>query len=88
MYHIIRENDYNVNTLTQKISLSHHNTVDGYYRYKGKAEKWYSYTDKDENKEVEFDHVWLDKINTQKYTTQSTLEYAFIFEVLLVFRVF
>ena len=69
--HIIRENNYNVNTLTQKISLSHHNTVDGYYRYKGKAEKWYSYTDKDENKEVEFDHVWLDKVNTQNMDTNK-----------------
>ena len=63
--HIIRENDYHVNTLTNKISLSHHNCVLPYTRYKGKAEKWYLPLNPDLTKEVKFEHVWLDKINTQ-----------------------
>jgi hypothetical protein len=73
--HIIRENDYNINTLTQKISLSHHNTIDTATRYKGKAEKWYNVVDpdydeiNDEPKEVRFEHVWLDKINIQNLQT-------------------
>ena len=62
--HIIRENDYHVNTLTQKISLSHHNNTNGINRYKGKAEKWY-FPLNPSNKELPFEHVWLDKINTQ-----------------------
>ena len=61
--HIIRENDYRINTLTQKIALSHHNSVDGVNRYKGKAEKWYLPENTDPDKEFEFEHVWLDKIN-------------------------
>jgi len=61
--HIIRENDYHVNTLTQKIALSHHNSVDEVNRYKGKAEKWYLPENTDPDKEFEFEHVWLDKIN-------------------------
>ena len=69
--HIIRENDYNVNTLTQRISLSHHNTIDKATRYKGKAEKWYLPENPNLNKEVEFEHVWLDKINTQNLNTQK-----------------
>ena len=75
--HIIRENDYKVNTLTQRISLSHHNTIDLSTRYKGKAEKWYSFIDPDydhinkREKEVRFEHVWLDKINTQNLKTKK-----------------
>ena len=67
--HLIRENDYNVNTLTQRISLSHHNMIDEAKRYKGKAEKWYDYVNKDKKREVVFDHIWLDKINTQNMNT-------------------
>lgn len=67
--HIIRENDYKVNTLTQKISLSHHNIINSDKRYQGKAEKWYDYVNKDKEKEVAFDHIWLDKINTQNMNT-------------------
>jgi len=69
--HIVRENDFKVNTLTQEIALSHHNTIDLSTRYKGKAEKWYSLINpdydhiNDREKEVVFEHVWLDKINTQ-----------------------
>jgi len=66
--HIIRENDYHVNTLTQNISLSHHNNVDGTNRYKGKAEKWYTPLNPS-NKELPFEHVWLDKVNTQNLQT-------------------
>ena len=66
--HIIRENDYHVNTLTQKVSLAHHNNVDGTNRYKGKAEKWYAPLNSS-NKELPFEHVWLDKINTQNLQT-------------------
>jgi hypothetical protein len=62
--HIIRENDYHVNTLTQKISLSHHNNTNGINRYKGKAEKWYFPT-QPSFQELPFEHVWLDKINTE-----------------------
>ena len=69
--HIIRENDYKTNTLTQRISLSHHNTNTHHTRYKGKAEKWYDYTNKDLDKEVNFEHVWLDKINTQNLHTKE-----------------
>ena len=63
--HIIRENNYKVNTLTNQIALAHHNNVDGINRYKGKAEKWYLPLDPDLSKEIKFEHVWLDKINTQ-----------------------
>jgi len=75
--HVIRENDYKVNTLTQRVSLSHHNTIDTATRYKGKAEKWYSFIDPEYDeidekpKEVEFEHVWLDKINTQNLKTKK-----------------
>ena len=62
--HIIRENDYHVNTLTQKISLSHHNNTNGINRYKGKAEKWYFPT-QPSFQELPFEHVGLDKINTE-----------------------
>jgi len=68
--HIIRENDYHVNTLTQNISLAHHNNVDGTNRYKGKAEKWYTPLNPS-NKELLFEHVWLDKINTQNLQTNK-----------------
>ena len=61
--HIIRENDYKVNTLSQNIALAHHNNVNGDNRYKGKAEKWYKPLDTDDNRiEVDHHHVWLDKI--------------------------
>ena len=46
-------------------------------RYKGKAEKWYSFIDPDydhvnkREKEVRFEHVWLDKINTQNLKTKK-----------------
>ena len=60
--HIIRENDYKINTLTNKIALSHHNTTLDDERYKGKAEKWYLPENPDLDKETSFDHVWLDKI--------------------------
>ncbi len=63
--HIIRENDYKVNTLSNKVSLSHHNIINGDQRYKGKAEKWYTPIEPNLGKQVEFEHVWLDKINTQ-----------------------
>ena len=63
--HVIRENDYKVNTLTNKISLSHHNIVNGDQRYKGKAEKWYYPIKTNPSNQVDFEHVWLDKINTQ-----------------------
>ena len=63
--HIIRENDYKVDTLTNKIALAHHNNVDGTNRYKGKAEKWYNPISPDTLKEFNFEHIWLDKINTQ-----------------------
>ncbi len=68
--HIIRENNYHVNTLTQNISLSHHNNTNGINRYKGKAEKWYLPLNPDLTKEVKFEHVWLDKINTQNLNPQ------------------
>ena len=63
--HIIRENDYKVNSLSNQVSLSHHNIVNGDQRYKGKAEKWYTPLKPDIKKQVDFEHVWLDKINTQ-----------------------
>lgn len=69
--HIIRENDYHINTLTNKISLSHHNCVLPYTRYKGKAEKWYLPENPDLDKEVKFNHIWLDKINTQHLKTEE-----------------
>ena len=69
--HIVRENDYKVNCLTNKISLSHHNTIIDRDRYKGKAEKWYLPENPDLNKEFEFEHVWLDKINTQNLSSQK-----------------
>ena len=52
--HIIRENDYHVNTLTNKISL-----------------KWYLPENPDLEKEVDFKHIWLDKINTIHLETQE-----------------
>tara|TARA_B100000780_G_scaffold49221_1_gene30515 strand:- start:4459 stop:5427 length:969 start_codon:yes stop_codon:yes gene_type:complete len=68
--HIIRENDYKTNVLTQKISLSHHNTIVDRERYKGKAEKWYYPENVNLGKEIEFEHVWLDKINTENLRTK------------------
>tara|TARA_R100001463_G_scaffold133824_2_gene195526 strand:- start:83 stop:955 length:873 start_codon:yes stop_codon:yes gene_type:complete len=69
--HIIRENDYHINTLTNRISLSHHNCVLPYTRYKGKAEKWYLPENPDLSKEVDFNHIWLDKINTMHLETEE-----------------
>jgi hypothetical protein len=69
--HIIRENDYNTNTLTNKIALAHHNTTSGNKRYKGKAEKWYTPEKPSPEREVRFEHVWLDKINTENLHTQE-----------------
>ena len=43
--------------------------IDEAKRYKGKAEKWYDYVNKDKKREVVFDHIWLDKINTQNMNT-------------------
>lgn len=63
--HIIRENDYTVNSLSNQVSLSHHNIINGDQRYKGKAEKWYTPLKPAIKKQVDFEHVWLDKINTQ-----------------------
>ena len=60
--HIIRENDFKVNTLTQQIALSHHNITDGKKRYKGKAKKWYKPLKTDDEKEIIHYHVWLDKL--------------------------
>ena len=68
--HIIRENDYKVNTLTNKISLSHHNTTLDDKRYKGKAEKWYLPENPDLDKETNFSHVWLDKIGYNQNPTK------------------
>lgn len=59
--HVVRENDYRVNTLSQKIALSHHNQTNGEKRYKGKAEKWYYPIDSNPGKELQFEHVWLNK---------------------------
>jgi hypothetical protein len=56
--------------LTQKISLSHHNTIVDRERYKGKAEKWYYPENVNLGKEIEFEHVWLDKINTENLRTK------------------
>ena len=61
--HIIRENDYKVNALSQNVALAHHNIVNGENRYKGKAEKWYRPLDTDDDRiEVDHHHVWLDKV--------------------------
>ena len=77
--HIIRENDYKVNTLTQKIALAHHNSVNNKNRYKGKAEKWYKPLNTDDNKEINHFHVWLDKIgyNHKKETYNELSNYWF-----------
>ena len=69
--HIIRENDYKVNTLTNKIALDHHNTIGIGDRYKGKAEKWYYPEHVNHAQEVPFEHVWLDKINHQNLQTTA-----------------
>ena len=69
--HIVRENDYKVNCLTNKIALAHHNTIIDRDRYKGKAEKWYLPENPNLDKEVKFEHVWLDKINTQNLETKK-----------------
>jgi hypothetical protein len=71
--HVIREGDYHVNALTNKIFLPNANYGTSKTRYKGIAENWYypidakhdDYfsTDSDGNKHQYWEHVWLDKIH-------------------------
>lgn len=83
--HVIREGDYHVSTLTNKIFLANGNYGTYETRYKGQAENWYYPIDAkpDEillkdfyGKDVQYwEHVWMDKIHYHshpKYKEEQT----------------
>ena len=65
--HVVREGDYKVNTLTDKIFLANSNYSTKSSRYKGKSEAWYYPIEADTSKDLEEDwsweHVWFNKIH-------------------------
>jgi hypothetical protein len=62
--HIIRQGDYNTNTLTDKIYLADSNYGSESTRYKGQSENWYYPMNPDYTKEnISWEHVWIDKIH-------------------------
>jgi hypothetical protein len=62
--HVVREGDYNVNPLTDKIYLADSNYGNEETRYKGKCENWYYPMNPDYTKEeISWEHVWIDKIH-------------------------
>jgi hypothetical protein len=63
--HIIREDGYSAQTLTDRIFLANSNYGNGTERGKGKSEAWYypvGCTDK-KDKDVKWEHVWFNKIH-------------------------
>ena len=62
--HVVREGDYSVNPLTDKIYLADSNYGNEETRYKGKCENWYYPMNPDYTKEeISWEHVWIDKIH-------------------------
>lgn len=65
--HVIRDNDYKVDTLTDKIFLSEHNFGTLENRYKGIAAPWYLPTDmgieSPMKTNMNWEHVWIEKIH-------------------------
>ena len=61
--HIIRENDYNVDSLTDRIFYADNNSGDINTRYKGICETWYYPMGSDFTKDehIKWEHVWLRK---------------------------
>jgi hypothetical protein len=62
--HIIRENEYSVDTLTDRIFLSSSNGGTKKTRKFGKSEPWYYPTSKVNKKKekIKWEHIWLEKI--------------------------
>ncbi len=63
--HIIREDGYNAQTLTDRIFLANSNYGNGTERGRGKSEAWYypvGCNDK-KDKDVKWEHVWFNKIH-------------------------
>lgn len=62
--HVIRQGDYRVNPLTDKIYLADSNYGNEETRYRGKCENWYYPMNPDYSKEeILWEHVWIDKIH-------------------------
>jgi hypothetical protein len=61
--HVIREGNYNTNTLTDKVFLADSDYGNKGTRYKGLSEQWYYPQGADLNKGLlEWEHVWLAKV--------------------------
>lgn len=75
--HTIRENDYKINTLTDKVFLASHNHGNSKTRYKGISDPWY-YPTSDinlEKEKIEWEHVWIEKTHygqLPKYKEEQT----------------
>jgi hypothetical protein len=63
--HVIREGDYTVDTLTDKVFLANSNYGDKTQRYKGKSEAWYYPINSEKLKDelISWEHVWFNKIH-------------------------
>jgi hypothetical protein len=64
--HVVREGDYKINTLTDKIYLADSNYGNSETRYKGQAENWYypvSEVNYNKDTDISWEHVWIDKIH-------------------------
>jgi len=75
--HVVRMNDYHVNTLTDKVFLPRHNFGDKETRYKGLAEPWYypvENVDILKDKNIKWEHVWIEKIHYSYYPEYMELE--------------
>ena len=78
--HVIREGDYTVETLTDKIFLANSNYSTKQERYKGKSEAWYYPIDSSKHKEndIHWEHVWFNKIhlgNNEELKHRETFRY-------------
>lgn len=83
--HTVREGNYNVNTLTDRIFLANHNWGTKDTRHKGIAEPWYYPTDSVnvEKEKIKWEHVWVDKISYALYDEYHRHETQRFFNELL-----
>lgn len=60
--HVIREHQFYTNTLTDKVFLADNDNGNEETRSIGMSEQWYWPTNANQEKEIEWEHVWLAKI--------------------------
>jgi hypothetical protein len=78
--HVIREGNYKTNPLTDKIFLANSSYAFKEDRYKGRSEAWYYPIDCNDkkDKEIQWEHVWFNKIHLgkdKKLRTEETYRY-------------